>query len=119
MNTMRRVFGIDETSPGLTLAETQPNGRKIYRYASKSLTADALTILNPAIYVYDEPPGPQCDKGHIVYPEHTPMHSTYQGSYVRCFGGADIFLGMSVLSKLHLYFANKEKIMYLTGAGAH
>jgi hypothetical protein len=119
MNTMRRLFGIDETSPDMTLVDTSPNGRKMYRYAFKSLAADALTISNPAIFVFGEPPRPECDKGHIVYPEHPPMHSTEQPAYVRCFGGADVFLGMSVLSKLHLYFSSKEQLLYLTPAAAH
>jgi hypothetical protein len=119
MNTMRRLFGIDETSPDMTLVDTLPNGLKIYRYPFKSLAADALTIANPAIFVRGEAPRPECDKGHIVYPEHPPMHSTEQPLYVRCFGGADLFLGMSVLSKLHLYFSSKEQVLYLTSADAH
>ena len=46
------------------------------------------------------------------------MHSTDQPRLARCFGGNDAMLGLSVLSKLHLYVSNKEKMLYLTGADA-
>jgi hypothetical protein len=99
MNAMRRLFNVDETSPDLTVVDQDLLGKKVYRYSFKALTADGLTISNPAIFVYDEPPGRAC------------------GVMQRCLGQFDAVLGLSVLSKLHLYISRKEKILYLTAAG--
>jgi hypothetical protein len=38
-------------------------------------------------------------------------------NYVTCFS-PDMRIGLSVLSKLHIYYSTKEKIIYATGAGA-
>jgi hypothetical protein len=37
--------------------------------------------------------------------------------YVTCLG-TDIHVGLSVLSKLHVYFSSREKLIYVTPAGA-
>jgi hypothetical protein len=118
MNAMRRVFNLDENSPDLIQVGQDLMGRKIYRYPFKTLTADGLTVNNPAITVFEEEPRPECkDKLHLQFPEPT-VHSTEQPRLARCFGGDDVVLGLSVLSKLHLYISGKEKILYLTSAEA-
>jgi len=119
MNAMRRIFNVDESSPDLVPVDQDLLGHKIYRYAFKTLTANGLTITNPAIFVYDEEPRPECnDKLHFAFPDPAPLHSTDQVRLARCFGGDDAVLGLSVLSKLHLYVSSKEKILYLTSASA-
>jgi hypothetical protein len=119
MNAMRRIFNIDETSPGLSPVGRDASGGKLYRYAFKTLTADGLTISNPDILVFDEAPRPGCnDKLHFAFPAHDPVHSTEQARLGRCFGDADAVLGLSVLRKLHLYVSGKEKLLYLTSAEA-
>jgi hypothetical protein len=119
MNAMRGLFGVDETSSQMIAAEPDEFGRKTYRFPFKTLTADGLTIANPAIRVYEEKPEPGCnDKLHVKFPDPPPLHSTEGAMAVRCFGGGDAILGMSVLGKLHLYFSTKEKLVYITGAGA-
>jgi len=120
MNAMRRIFGIDETSPELVPVGEDLLGHKTYRYAFRTLTADGLTISNPAILVYDEPPRPACnDKLHFKYPDPAPLHSTEQPVLAQCFGGDDAVLGLSVLRKLRIYVSTKEKLLYLTAAEAH
>lgn len=120
MNAMRRIFGIDATSPELVPVGEDLVGHKTYRYAFKTLTADGLTISNPAILVYDEEPRPGCnDKLHLQYPENPPLRSTEQPVLMRCLGGNDAVLGLSVLRKLRIYVSTKEKLLYLTGADAH
>ena len=119
MNTMRRLFDVDETSPDLVAVDQDLLGHKLYRYPFKALTADGLTVSNPAVLVYDEEPRPGCnDKVHFKVPAQTPLHTTDQPRLARCFGGNDAVLGLSVLSKLHIYVAGKENMMYLTSAGA-
>jgi len=120
MNAMRRIFGIDATSPELVPVGEDLLGHKTYRYTFKALTADGLTINNPAIMVYDEEPRPACnDKLHFKFPDQTPLHSTEQPVLAQCFGGTDAVLGLSVLRKLRIYVSTKEKLLYLTGADAH
>jgi hypothetical protein len=40
------------------------------------------------------------------------------GGYDGCRGIHPLLLGLSVLSKLRIYFANKEKMLYVSPAGA-
>ncbi len=37
---------------------------------------------------------------------------------IRCFGNAPLYLGYSELTKLRMFFAFKEKMLYLTAADA-
>ncbi|HET7085754.1 MAG TPA: retropepsin-like aspartic protease [Rhizomicrobium sp.] len=118
MNVVRQLFGLDGNSPGMVPAGTAPNGRKYYHYPFKGLTVDALTINHPDILIEDEDPAicnnkPRLEdedapKGHVV---DKPMN------YVTCYS-VDMDVGLSVLRKLHVYFSSREKIMYVTPAGA-
>ena len=119
MNTVRELFKLDETSPGMTLSTTSSDGQKYYRYPFKTLTVDALTIGNPNILIRDEAPAQGCNNrpriqdvdaptGHVV---GKPMN------YITCFK-PDLMIGLSVLSKLHIYFSSKEQMIYATGANA-
>lgn len=119
MNAMRRLFGVDENAPGMTLIGQDKAGKKIFRYPFKSLTADGLTVSNPAITVLDEPPADDCS-GHlkIVQPTSSRIPTAEQPGESTCTGGGDVLLGYSVLSKLHMYFSLKEKLLYLTAADA-
>jgi hypothetical protein len=115
MNAMHRLFGLDANSPGMTPAGEDAKGRKLFRYPFKALAAEGLTISNPGIVVVDQPPSDKkCDDRLRVEPKG----SALDPYLVTCSGGADIVLGFSVLSKLHMYFAIKEKVLYLTGADA-
>jgi hypothetical protein len=119
MNAMRRFFNVDETSPDLKAVDEDLLGHKLYRYAFKTITAGGLTVSNPAILVYDEDPRPGCnDKPHFSSSEQELGHAMEQPRLTRCFGGSDAVLGLSVLSKLHLYVSTKEKMLYITSAGA-
>jgi hypothetical protein len=120
MNAMKRLFGLDVSSTELTLVGKDERGRKLFRYPFKTLVADGLTILTPDIRVVDEPPGQDCS-GHLTmnFPDPPPLHSTEQPQLATCTGGGDVELGYSVLSKLHMYFALKEKLLYLTATEGH
>ena len=77
-------------------------------------------MTNPDILVFDEPPKPGCsDKAHFTFPEPSELHSTAQPRLTRCFGGDDAVLGLSVLSKLHIYVSGEENMLYLTDAKAN
>ena len=118
MDAMRRLFNVDETSPQLTAVGQDLLGHKTYRFPFKALTADGLTVSNPDILVYDEAPRPECKEAtHFSEPENT-LHSTDQPRLTRNFGCNDAVLGLSVLSKLHLYISRKENLLYISAAGA-
>ena len=115
MNIMRRFFNIDN-SPELIPVAQDLVGHKLYKFPFKALTADALTISNPDILVYDEQPRPECnDKLHFA---DEPGLAADHPKLTRCFGGLDAVLGLSVLSKLHIYVSGKENFLYLTEAKA-
>jgi hypothetical protein len=93
-------------------------GHKTYRFAFKTLTADGLTVNNPDIVVFDEPPKPECKEApHFTDPQTT-VHSTEQPRLTRNFGCTDAVLGLSVLSKLRIYVSRKENLLYVSAAGA-
>lgn len=119
MDAMRRIFDVDENSPALVAVSQDLLGHKLYRYPFKTLTADGLTISNPDILVFDEPPKPECtDRTHFEDPDDQRVHSTTQPTLARNFGCRDAILGLSVLSKLHIYVSRRENLLYLTAAGA-
>lgn len=118
MDAMRRLFNIDETSPQLTAIGQDLLGRKTYRFAFKSLTADGLTVNNPDILVYDEAPRPECKSAaHFTDPEDK-VHSTAQPRLTYNYGCNDAVLGLSVLSKLRIYVSRQENTLYISAAGA-
>ena len=120
MNVMRQYFNVDETSPDLVAVSEDLLGHKLYKYPFKALTAEGLTVSNPDILVYDEQPRPGCnDKLHFAEPDPSQLHATDRPRLARCFGGDDAILGMSVLSKLHVYLSGQEHVLYLTDAKAN
>jgi hypothetical protein len=120
MDAMRRLFNIDETSPQLVAIGQDLLGHKTYRFPFKSLTAAGLTVSNPDIVVYDEPPRPECKTGfHYTDPDpEERMHSTAQPRLTENSGCNDAVLGLSVLSKLRIYVSRQENLLYISAAGA-
>jgi hypothetical protein len=121
MNAMRRVFGVDENSPDMKLIGQDKTGKKMFRYPFKSLVAEGLTINSPAITIFDEPRADgDCDgRMKVTLPAASHIPNANPPGVSICKGGGDLELGYSVLSKLHMFFAIKEKVLYLTGADAH
>lgn len=107
MSDAHRLFGLDEHSGGLS-STSNPEwpGKTYYSFPFKNLQVEGLTVQNPAILIVpesDDHDGPSCD------PRGRLQSKT-------CFGNAEVFLGLSVLRKLHLYFAFGEKTLYATAA---
>lgn len=117
MAAMQRLFGLDASSPGMTLVNTGEDGSKYYRYAFQKLEAGGLTISHPAITVRDNPRAHECKSGEKLKPGLVRTGSPVLR--IECYGGADGNLGLPILAKLHLYLSRKEKLLYLTSAGAH
>jgi len=124
MNAMRRIFHIDTDSPLLKPANIHTGvaglpETKVYEFDFKSLAGDGLSITNPEILVYDEPPRPQCQNQAPEPRTSIPgmgVHSVLLED--QCYGGYDVRLSAALLSRLHLYFATKEGMVYATAADA-
>jgi len=111
---------VDPSSPELVAVSQDLLGHKLYKYPFKALTAEGLTVSNPDILVYDEEPKPACNEHvHFADPDPSQMHSTEQTRLAKNFGCEDAVLGLSVLSKLHMYISEQEKMIYITDAKAN
>jgi predicted aspartyl protease len=80
---------------------------KIYRRRFNTLSFEGVTVTNPNL---------------ILMPDQVSQripNSTRTGSLIRSSdrGLPDLILGMSVLSKTHIYVAYREKKVYITAAG--
>ena len=93
----RRIFDIDEKSPGVTAVGE--HGRYHYTFKTLTMKGDGegvtITVQNPDIE---------------LVPDKTSGMS---------YNDPIIILGMGILRQLHLYVAYKEKKLYVTPASAH
>jgi hypothetical protein len=122
MNTMRGFFGLDENSPGMTRVENRGSGKAVlYRYAFTSLNVGGLSIAHPDILVRAEDPDRKCQRQTDFHlkPERFSDLSGPEVQRVHCYGVSQLQIGLSVLRQLRLFFAFKEKKLYITAADAH
>ena len=107
----RENFGLLHSSPGITLARSETYG-DLYRYPFKALSADGLSITNPAVLIYgDENYTKVCD---------SELHDrTIDNNGYRCRGDAAMRIGLHELRALHLFFAFSERKLYVTAANAN
>lgn len=118
MSDANKLFGLGETSPGMTPAGTKPDGMNMYHYPFKSLGTEELKISNPPIAVLDAR-DKNCSGYQMVdFSDPSHQHTIEAQQLASCYGGAELSLGYSVLNKLHMYFSIKEKLMYISGATA-
>jgi hypothetical protein len=118
MNAMRRIFGVDAASPGMTPAPERPG---FYRYSFSGLNAGGLNIAHPDILVEMEDPHAPCQARsdfRIGAPDMPGWIGPPQEQQSYCYGLADLHLGTAVLRRLRLFFAFREKALYLTPATA-
>ncbi len=104
--TLRRLFDLTPSSPGM-IAETQGT-TTFWHYPFKTLSIEGVTIADPHVAILAQD-GPEC----------RPETHWVDGREQRCFGESDLHLRAPVLRALHLYFAFKEKTLYVTPADAH
>lgn len=105
MEAAKRIFDLDKDSFHVTQIAGTPSDHPKYRYPFEALNVDGLLIKRPAIDI--DPKVKDC--------------LTYDEGFKRswCFGGADVYLSQTELSQLHLFFAFKEHVLYVTPADAH
>jgi Tfp pilus assembly protein PilF len=89
LTTARRMFGVDENTPGMQLVNSKANKKddrlEIFRYRFQTLTLGDFTFKNPTI------------------------HLAHMTGY-----GPRFILGMQELHGLHLFFAYGQEKLYMT-----
>jgi predicted aspartyl protease len=112
-NAAQRQFSLDTSSPGMEpIPGIAPGSLEQFFYRFKSLAIGGLAINNPAIRILPNLQLKGFARNHTDKEDFDPQYATH-------FDTTDMLLGMDVLSKLHLYIAYKEHMIYLTAAGAH
>jgi hypothetical protein len=105
----KRLFGFDEHSADI---ETSQNGdgHADSQYRAMALTAPGLSVNNARVQLLPRPSNCTLTIG---------FGRNAVAQYSDCIGAeAPLRLGMDVISKLHLYFATKENVLYFTAADA-
>lgn len=90
----RDEMDVSPSSPGLVNVGTKD--APLYRYPFKALTAGAVTVKNPNILIYTDAQRERCRRS--------------------CLNLRKLSLGLSVMSKMRLYFAYHEGAVYITAA---
>ncbi|HTT98955.1 MAG TPA: hypothetical protein VMF58_12960 [Rhizomicrobium sp.] len=104
--TLKRLLDLTPQSPGMS--EEVSDGDKVWRYPFKTLSLDGVVVNNPRISILNDD-GPEC----------RPEVQEVGGRTMRCFGLANLRLRAGPLKAMHLYFAFKDKKLYITAADAH
>ena len=112
MTVAKEKFGLDTGSPGVEAVGNDADGLPVYRHRFRSLTADGIAVNNPLVALYDSRSKQERCDGKTRFGHR--WHQT-----TTCYGQGDLSLGLQELSKLHLYFAYKGKVIYFTAADAH
>lgn len=102
----KKLLGLDRTSAGIDAAAGSDGCSNC---GSITLQAQGLEIRNARVRMV-RTISPGC---HFTEPGRLTAAVKYD-----CAGAFPLHLGMNVLSKLHLYFANGEKKLYFTDANA-
>lgn len=89
----KRKYGITPESPDVKTFQREGMKEANYRAPFKTLSFEGVTVNNPQITLIP-----------------------YANSHEK---NTKMLLGMNVLSKLHLYIAYKERMLYVTAADAH
>jgi predicted aspartyl protease len=94
LETVKDALGIDDTNSDLHLIPGMPD-RPRYHYPLKTLSLQSITVNNPDV---------------ILIPDNQSRQPP---------GAPKMLLGINVLKQLHLYFAYRERTLYVTPAAAH
>jgi hypothetical protein len=100
----KRLLNFDESSPNI-LTEPSGDGNAPSYFRAMELSAEGLSIMNTRVRL--RPVDKRCA---LVAPRNNKNAAYFEG----CKNNYPLQLGMNVLSKLHIYLANKEKKLYFT-----
>jgi hypothetical protein len=102
----KRLFGFDESSPGIQL-DTPESGKPQSHYRAMKMTAQGLSVTNADVEL--TPGNKNCHISLNTGPQHA-------AGYENCYGSPPLALGMDVLRHLRIYIATKEHMLYITAA---
>lgn len=101
----QKIYGFDEHSTG-TKTITEADGKIITAYRLMNVATTAFKVRNAYVELL-----PQSDKSCVVA-----HHGSDGAGYDGCRGAHPLLLGITVLSKLRIYCATKERMLYLSPA---
>ncbi len=109
---------IDTKSDGIARAPDEPDWFDNYTYPFKKLTIGGLMLFSPSIIIYNEIGTGRGVSGmtDVECSNRVQIVSPTSSANRTCW--LDLFVGMEVLRSMHLFFAFKEGVLYVTPAGA-
>jgi hypothetical protein len=109
LDVARRVFNVNVNAPDVQKVSQITGGytANVYRRHFKKLELDGVVVADPLITLVP----------NIMGPPPAPPAGSFFWETDDLQGLPDVILGMSVLSKLHVYIAYKERTLYLSGGG--
>jgi hypothetical protein len=106
VDVAKQLYGIDYQSAGVS-SRTDAAAQATFHYRALNLTSENLTIKNADIRLLDKP-----------FPNCEVTERAGVAGYDGCLGIHPLHLGRDALSKLHIYLATKEGMLYFTPADA-
>jgi hypothetical protein len=104
----KALYGFDERSSGIR-TEAADSGNTAHHYRAMKMSLPGLSVTNADLELIAGAKG--CTPSPNAGPEHS-------AAYQNCFGSQPLVLGLDVLQHLRLYFATKERVLYVTPADA-
>ena len=104
-NITRTLYGFDENSPGIS-KEPFAGDKDVAGYRAMALTAPGLNILNTRMQLARC--NPMC--GHAT----RTINAVLAVGYADCPAQFPLHLGQNILSKLRIYVATKERMIYIS-----
>jgi hypothetical protein len=99
----RKLYNFDSQSPDVE-SETDAAGRTTAHYRAMKLSGEGIDIINAHVQLVDRPAKDSCS-----------LSSHFDAAaYDGCLGVHPLQLGRNVLTKLRIYIATKEKVLYFT-----
>ena len=99
-----RIFGIHDSSPGMNVVPgRERHGAPVHLYPFKTLTLGGLTIKSPKVFIEPQRRNEVCNPQSVYV-------------FLRCYGNSQLKLGRHTLKSLHVFYAFKEKKLYVTAA---
>jgi hypothetical protein len=103
----KKLYNFDSHSSDVE-TETDAAGRTTAHYRAMKLSGEGIQIINAHITLIERPQNDYCRLGS----------RSGAAAYEGCFGVHPLQLGRNILTKLHIYIATKEKVLYFTPADA-
>lgn len=106
----KNYFGLDPSSPGMTLVGHRKDGTPTYTYTFKKLELEGITITNPTVHLWED---------EMQYREgQSPQTGSRLSDSTESNGKTVLTLGLHELRNLHIYIAYKEQKLYISAGDA-